>query len=86
MSSYAEMSFFKTKTTKYGQKNFWGEIGRYGVQKIRNFTLISKWGILSLCSVQKLEPKNLIFRDFPNPKKSKNRLPLLCNNACLKSE
>jgi hypothetical protein len=24
------------------------EIGRHGVQKIRNFTLISKWGFLSL--------------------------------------
>jgi hypothetical protein len=29
-------------------KNFFLEIGRYGVQQIRNFTLISKWGFLSL--------------------------------------
>jgi hypothetical protein len=42
MSSYAEMSFLKQKIT------FFMEIGRYGVQKIRNFTLISKWGFLSL--------------------------------------
>jgi hypothetical protein len=48
MSSYAEMSFFKPKITKYGQKKFFGEICQYGVQKIRHFTLISKWGFLSL--------------------------------------
>jgi hypothetical protein len=48
MSSYAEMSFLKQKITKLGQKNFFGEVGRYGVQKIRNFTLISNWGFLSL--------------------------------------
>jgi hypothetical protein len=48
MSSYAEMSFLKQKITKWGQKIFFLEIGRYGVQKIRNFTLISKWGFLFL--------------------------------------
>jgi hypothetical protein len=48
------------------------EIGEYGVQKIRNFTLISKWGFLSVSLVQKLEPKNSIFMTF-----SRCRLPLL---------
>jgi hypothetical protein len=59
MSSYAEMSFLKLNITKWGQKFFW-EIGRYGVQKIHNFTLISKWGFFVSSSVQKLEPKNSI--------------------------
>jgi hypothetical protein len=48
MSSYAEMRFLKQKITKSGRKIFFLEIGLYGVQKIRNFTLISKWGFLSL--------------------------------------
>jgi hypothetical protein len=41
MSSYAEMSF--NESLNRVKKIFW-EIGRYGVHKIRNFTLISKWG------------------------------------------
>jgi hypothetical protein len=49
MSSYAEINFLNYKITKYSKvKNFCLEIGRYGVQKIRNFTLISKWVFLSL--------------------------------------
>jgi hypothetical protein len=58
------------------------EIGRYGVQKIRNFTLISKRGFLSLylAPVQKLEPKNTVFWEVPkkpseNPKNPKIDFP-----------
>jgi hypothetical protein len=64
MSSYAEMSFLKPKITKYSRvKKICFEIGRYGVLKIHNFTLISKWGFFLdvSSSVQKLEPNNSIF-------------------------
>jgi hypothetical protein len=47
MSSYAEMSFLNQKSLNR-DKIFFLEIGRYGVQKISSFTLISKWGFLSL--------------------------------------
>jgi hypothetical protein len=47
MSSYAELELKKTKNHKIGSKKFFFEIDRYGVQKIRNFTLISKRGFLS---------------------------------------
>jgi hypothetical protein len=40
-------------------------IARYGVQKIRNFMLISKWGLLSLHLMSyKKNFKNRFFRDF----------------------
>jgi hypothetical protein len=48
MPSYAEMSFLKQKITKEGQTFFLLETGQYGIQKICNFTLVSKWGFLSL--------------------------------------
>jgi hypothetical protein len=35
--------FFNLKNDKIGSKIFFLEIGRYGVQKVRNFTLNSKW-------------------------------------------
>jgi hypothetical protein len=47
MSSYAEMSFLKQKSLNRVKKILF-EIGRYGVKKIHNFTLISKCGLLSL--------------------------------------
>jgi hypothetical protein len=48
ISFYAEMSFKNKKTQNrvnffYLNRSIWGS-----VQKIRNFTLISKWGFLSL--------------------------------------
>jgi hypothetical protein len=62
MSSFAAMSFQNKKSLNMVKLIFWFEISRYGVQKIRNFTLISKWGFLSLhLARSKVRAKHQIF-------------------------
>jgi hypothetical protein len=51
MCSYAEMSFWgpkKRKSHKIGSKLFFYERVDMAIKKIRNFTLISKWGFIPL--------------------------------------
>jgi hypothetical protein len=65
MSSYAEMSFQNKKSLNMVKQIFWFEIGRYGVQKIHNFTLISKWGVLSLHLARSKVRAKQFFREVP---------------------
>jgi hypothetical protein len=59
MYSYAEMSFLKDKSLNMVPTFFFVNIGRYGVKKICNFTLISKLGFIFVStSYQKLRVKN----------------------------